>query len=136
MRHLPLVFAVAVAAVACHPRHETVKFPVTEPDGRVVEVDKWWGFSPVNDPKVEKAFKLLQANKVEEARDILEDHVAADPKDAFAHYDLAVCYEVRADWKKAHEQIQKALELIPNQRTFEEENAFIERHLSASVAAK
>ena len=89
-----------------------------------------------NDPAVEKAFKLLQANKVEEARDTLKDHIAAFPQQPYPHYDLAIVYEVKGDWKSAHDSIQEALKLAPDNRTFKEENAFIERHLAATTAGK
>lgn len=118
-----------------HAKSESIKFPVTEPDGRVVEVSKWWGFSLANDPSSEKAFKLLQANKVEEARDTLKDHISAFPNEPYPHYDLALCFEVKADWKSAHDEVQEALKLAPDNRTFKEENAFIERHLAVPPSA-
>lgn len=134
MRNALLGATFAAMAMGCWTKTESIRFPVTEPDGKVVEVRKYWGFTVANDRARDEAFTLMQHGKIDEARDVLKASVAKDPKKPYNHYDLAIVYEVKGEWALALESINAALgasTTSASNDTFTEEKKFIERHLPA-----
>src|ERR1039458_6363377 len=65
-----LVSVVGVWA-ACSPI-QTVSYPVREPDGRTVNVDKYFSSLSTDDPG-DRSFKQIQAGRIDEALATMKD---------------------------------------------------------------
>lgn len=122
-----VVASVALVSEACSPI-QTVSYPVREPDGRVTNVDKYFSSLTTDDPG-DTAFKQIQAGHTDEALATMKAAEAATPTDASYHYDLAIIYEIKADWPAALTEIREARRLSPTNTMYGEEEAFIARHI-------
>jgi hypothetical protein len=120
-----LVSVVGVWA-ACSPI-QTVSYPVREPDGRTVNVDKYFSSLSTDDPG-DRSFKQIQAGRIDEALATMKAAEASSPTDASFHYDLAIIYEIKADWPSALSEIRDAKRLSPTDKMYSDEEAFIARH--------
>ena len=116
----------AAIAFACSPI-QTVTYSVHEPDGRTITVDKYFSSVTTDDPG-DTAFKQIKAAHVEEALATLRAAVASSPGDSGYHYDLAITYEIKADWPAALTEIREARKLQPSARMYVDEEEFIARH--------
>jgi Flp pilus assembly protein TadD len=121
---LPLT-ASALAA-ACSPM-QTVTYSVHEPDGRTVVVDKYFSSVTTDDPG-DTAFKQIKAAHIDEAMATLRAAVASAPGDSSYHYDIAIIYEIKADWPAALNEIRECRRLRPKDTMYADEEAFILRH--------
>jgi tetratricopeptide (TPR) repeat protein len=128
MRMATCILGLALIAMGCGTRIQEVNFPVHEPDGSTHEVRKFWGYSAANDSAQNKAFALVQKGQIEDAFALMTEATAREPKAAYNHYDLAILYEIKADWKNALVEIDEALKLEPSNSTFKDERPSIERH--------
>jgi len=120
-----LVSAAAISA-ACSPI-ETVSYPVREPNGTTVNVDKYFSSLTTDDPG-DRAFKQIQAGRTDDALATMKAAAAASPTDASFHYDLAIIYEIKASWPEALVEIREARKLSPTNTSYPDEEAFIARH--------
>jgi hypothetical protein len=124
---LPLSVTAAILSVACSPIQD-VHFPVREPDGRAIEVDKYYS-SVTNDDPGDRSFKQIQAGHVDDALATMKAQEAASPTDTGARYDLAIIYEMKGDFLNAYAEIKEANRLAPKTQMYIDEEKFIERHL-------
>jgi hypothetical protein len=122
---LSLVAVVAVWA-ACSPI-QTVSYPVREPDGRTTNVDKYFSSLTTDDPG-DRAFKQIQAGRTDEALATMKGALASSPTDSSFHYDLAIIYEIKADWPSALAEIREAKRLVPTDKMYSDEETFIAQH--------
>jgi len=121
---LPLV-ASALAA-ACSPI-QTVTYSVHEPNGQTVSVDKYFSSVTTDDPG-DTAFKQIKAAHIDEAMATLRAAVASSPGDSSYHYDIAIIYEIKADWSAALKEIRESRRLSPKDSMYAEEEKFIVQH--------
>jgi hypothetical protein len=122
------LFAPAAALLlACSPI-QTVNYPVREPDGRTIAVDKYYSSLLDGDPG-DRSFKQIQAGHVDDALATMKAQVASSPTDASAHYDLAIIHEIKADWPSALLEIKEANRLGVKDQTYIDEQKFIEQHV-------
>jgi hypothetical protein len=112
--------------VACSPV-QTVTYPVHEPDGRTVMVDKYFS-SVSNDDPGDTAFKQIKAAHIDEAMATIRAAVAASPGDASYHYDLAILHEIKGDWPAAVTEIRECRRLRPKDAMYADEESFIVAH--------
>jgi hypothetical protein len=129
MKRLALSIAVLAELVACSPV-QTVKYPVREPDGSVITVDKYYS-SVLKDDPGDRSFKQIQAGQVDEALATMKAEEAVHPTDSGARYDLALIHEIQSDWPNALAEIKEANRLNPQSQLYIDEKKFIERHISA-----
>lgn len=113
--------------LACSPV-QTVNYPVREPDGRTIAVDKYYSSLLEGDPG-DVSFKQIQAGRYDDAMATMKAQVAASPTDASAHYDLAIIHEIKAEWPNALIEIKEANRLRAKDQMFIDEEKFIERHV-------
>ena len=121
-----LVLSAAALAAACSPV-QTVGYPVREPDGRIIQVDKYYSSVLTDDPG-DKSFRQIQAGHLDDALATMKAAEASSPNDPGYHYDLAIIYEIKADWPTALIEIRDAKRLEPAAQMYSDEETFIARH--------
>ncbi|WP_186575785.1 rhomboid family intramembrane serine protease [Aquibacillus kalidii] len=67
-----------------------------------------------------RAYAYIKENRVEAAQKDLESVVEMKPEFAEAHYNLSLIYNNQRKFEKALEHVEKALELQPNKRDWQE----------------
>ena len=130
MRRLLLrasLWASAGALVACTPI-QTVNYPVREPDGRTVTVEKYYSSVTDDDPG-DRSFKQIKAGHVDDALAAMKAESAKSPNDSSTHYNLAIIYEIKNDWPNALVEIKEANRLRAKDKLYMDEERFIERHV-------
>lgn len=120
-------FVAAVGVVAACSPIQTVSYPVREPDGRTVNVDKYFSSLTTDDPG-DRSFRQIQAGRIDEALATMKAAEASSPTDASFHYDLAIIYEIKADWPNSLNEIREAKRLAPTDKMYGDEETFIARH--------
>jgi hypothetical protein len=138
--HIRLPATITASAImmtvlaACGPAAavKNIDFNVTE-SGKSVPVQKFFmdGFSE-KDPQ-NQAFAAAQHGDVPGAMKILNDDIAANPKNSWNHYDLGVLYEASGAWDKAEAEMKTAqsidaAEKRPPEKHYSDELAFIAAH--------
>ncbi len=131
MKRAPFIASLALLlapslAGACSPV-QTITYPVHEPDGRVVSVDKYFASVTTDNPG-DTAFKQVKSAHIDEALATMRAALASSPGDASYHYDIAILYEIKADWPAAFAEIRECRRLSPKESMYAEEEAFIARH--------
>ncbi len=116
----------AFLVAACSPI-QTVSYAVHEPDGRTTQVDKYFASLVTDDPG-DKAFKQIQAGRVDEALTTIQEAIKITPTDASYRYDLAILWEIKGDWSAALAAIREARRLAASNASYGEEEAFIVQH--------
>ena len=121
-----LVASSVALLAACSPI-QTVSYPVREPNGTTANVDKYFSSLTPDDPG-DRAFKQIQAGHTDEALATLKAAEASEPTDSSYHYDLAIIYEIKADWPAALTEIRDAKRLAPTDKMYGDEEAFVVKH--------
>lgn len=120
--------ALSLGLTACGPQ-KYIGFEVWEGPSETSQAKKklHYGVGGYYD----QAWEMLEKNDVDGAIALIE---AYENKGQFDWRYLAILYEVKHDWPKAEEAINKAIELAPQDSDLQSELAYIQDHKARWVA--
>ncbi|MBI4952538.1 MAG: tetratricopeptide repeat protein [Myxococcales bacterium] len=112
-----LVVGLTLGLGGCDGTLKYVRFPVQEGNSRIY-YEKFFNDGMGIDADQAAAYNAIERGQNDVAVQICEGAVGSHPNDVWAHYNLAILYEMKGNWDGAERHINEAIRLqqLPNSK--------------------